>query len=167
MKQVCTLILALVIINVNESAAQQQSNSDERAVAEVIERLFKGMKLADSAMVHSAFASEVTMGTVYKDKAGDVKLRTESSIADFLKAVGTPHKEVWNEEIWNLQIRLDGDFAQGWCDYAFYVDKNFSHCGIDAFEMYRTKEGWKIFHLADTRRKTNCNIPAEVQNKYK
>ncbi|MBT1702275.1 nuclear transport factor 2 family protein [Chryseosolibacter indicus] len=161
------LILILTLVVTAPASFSQTQNADEKSVSKVIETLFQGMKLGDSAMVHSTFASEVTMGTVYKDKEGNVNLRAESSIVDFLKAVGTPHKEVWNEEIWDLKIRVDGDFAQGWCNYAFYVDKNFSHCGVDAFEMYRTKDGWKIFHLADTRRKTDCNIPVAVQNKYK
>jgi hypothetical protein len=57
--------------------------------------------------------------------------------------------------------------AQAWCDYAFYVDKSYSHCGVDAFQLFKGKDGWKIFHLADTRRKTGCTIPKEIQDKHK
>jgi hypothetical protein len=85
----------------------------------------------------------------------------------FLKAVGTPHPEVWYEEIWNLKIQIDGDFAQAWCDYGFYIGKTFSHCGVDAFHMHKGKDGWKIFHLADTRRKTECDVPKKIQDKHK
>jgi hypothetical protein len=64
-------------------------------------------------------------------------------------------------------VQIDGDFAQVWCDYAFYTDNTFSHCGIDAFQLHKGKDGWKIFHLADTRRKDNCVIPQDIQNKHK
>jgi hypothetical protein len=71
------------------------------------------------------------------------------------------------EEIWNLKIQMDGDFAQAWCEYAFYYQNKFSHCGVDAFHLIKTTEGWKIFHLADTRRKENCIIPEEIKSKHK
>jgi hypothetical protein len=84
-----------------------------------------------------------------------------------LDAVGKPHTEVWYEEIWNVKVQVDGEMAQAWCDYAFYIDKTFSHCGVDAFHLFKGKDGWKIFHLADTRRKTGCTIPKEIQDKHK
>jgi len=48
--------------------------------------------------------------------------------------------------------------AQVWTEYAFYLNKEFSHCGIDAFQLVKDKE-WKIIHLIDTRKKMNCEKP--------
>jgi hypothetical protein len=148
------------------SFVSAQSTTDEEAVREVVSRLFKGMEKGDSAMAHSAFAREVTMATALRDKSNNPVLRRESSIDGFLKAIGTPHKEVYYEEIWNVKVQIDGDFAQLWCDYAFYIDKTFSHCGVDAFHLHKGKDGWKIFHLADTRRKQDCDIPEDVRKKH-
>ncbi len=142
-------------------------STEERTVATVINNLFGGMYTADSTMVRSAFASEVTMATAFKNKDGNPVLKREYSINDFVKAIGQPQPEPLTEEIWNLKIQIDGDFAQAWCDYAFYIGNKFSHCGVDAFQLHKSKEGWKIFHLADTRRKDNCNIPEEILKKHK
>jgi hypothetical protein len=144
-----------------------QSSNEEASVNAVIKQLFTGMEKGDSAMVHGAFTKEVTMATVFRDKDNSPMIHRESTLDGFLNAVGTPHKEVWYEEIWNVKIQLDGDFAQAWCDYAFYIDHTFSHCGVDAFHLIKEKDGWKIFHLADTRRTEGCNIPKTVQNKHK
>jgi hypothetical protein len=159
------ILIAIMFLNTFNSFGQP--TPEEAAVNEVISRLFKGMQLGDSAMVRSVFADSVTTATIFRDKANNAKLVRESSIHGFLKAIGTPHKEVWYEEIWNVNFRIDGDFAQGWCDYAFYVDNTFSHCGVDAFQLHNGKGGWKIFHLADTRRKNGCSIPKEIQDKHK
>jgi hypothetical protein len=159
------IVLALLIANFPIVA---QSISEENAVKEVIVRLFKGMELGDSAMVHSAFYDKTTTSaTILRDRNNAAIIRRESSIQEFLDAVGKPHDGTWYEEIWNVNVQTDGDFAQAWCDYAFYIDKNFSHCGIDAFHLFKGKDGWKIFHLADTRRKTGCTIPKEIQDKHK
>jgi hypothetical protein len=139
----------------------------EKEVTRVIESLFKAMETGDSTLARSTFATDVTTATIYKGKDGATVLERESGINDFVKAIGTPHPQKWYEEIWNVKVQVDGDFAQLWCDYGFYVGNKFSHCGADAFHLYNDKGTWKIFHLADTRRKTPCDIPAEIQNKHK
>jgi hypothetical protein len=139
----------------------------EENVKKVIESLFKAMETGDSALARLTFAKEVTTATIFKGKDGATVLERQSGINDFVKAIGSPHPQKWYEEIWNVKVRVDGDFAQLWCDYAFYVGNKFSHCGADAFHLYNDGGTWKIFHLADTRRKTPCEIPTEIQNKHK
>jgi hypothetical protein len=157
---VCLLTLILV------SPVSVLAQTDEQQVREVIARLFKGMQLGDSAMVHSTFDHSVTMATAFRNKDNAPVLRKEYSSKNFLDAVGTPHTEAWNEEIWDLSVTIDADMAAAWCPFAFYRGKTFSHCGVNAFHLFKTKEGWKIFHLADTRRTTGCTIPESVSSKY-
>ncbi len=132
-----------------------------------INQLFKGMKLGDSAMVHAAFTKTVAMATIGLNKAGEQSIRFESSLDDFLNAVGTPHPEIWNEVIWDTKILIDGNMAQAWAPYAFYVGKKFSHCGVDAFQLFKEANGsWKIFHLADTRQTKDCKVPKKITDEY-
>ena len=161
-----TQLLLFVTVSAIFNTTFAQKHTDEVAVKDVITRLFLGMEKGDSAMVHSTFAREVSLLTVFRDKNNNPKLIRESSINDFLKAVGTAHPETWYEESWGYVVQVDGDFAQAWCDYAFYVGNKFSHCGIDAFNLFKDKDGWKIVHLADTRRKDGCKIPKEIQKKH-
>jgi hypothetical protein len=161
----CTFYLILLLF-VNSVTAKAQT-TEEVNVTSVINHLFMGMYKADSLMVRSAFSNEVTMATAYRDREGKPVLLREYSINNFVMAVGQPQAEPLTEEIWNLKIQIDGDFAQAWCDYGFYRGNKFSHCGVDAFQLHKSPEGWKIFHLADTRRKEGCNIPEEIQKKHK
>jgi hypothetical protein len=166
MRRVVILLSSALLMGSHYSSFAQDKKNDREAVVKVIGDLFKAMELGDSAMARNTFAKQVTTATVFRDKAGNAGIHREESVAGFMKAIGTPHKEVWYEEIWNLQVQIDGDFAQAWCDYAFYTDKTFSHCGVDAFHLYRENGSWKIFHLADTRRKNACEIPADIQKKH-
>lgn len=145
-----------------------QNPDSEKAIRDPIDRLFLGMARGDSALVHSAFANHVTMVTILNEETGKSKIRFENSIKGFLKAVGTPHLESFNEPIWDLKINVDGDFAQAWANYAFFAGKKFSHCGVDAFHLVRETDGqWRIFHLADTRQKEGCNIPDDIKKRFK
>jgi len=161
MKYVCAGILCFLSL----AGISQAPVKEEAAVRAVIDRLFKGMALGDSAMVHSSFSNEPAFTSMFTDKQGKPARRNEK-LSQFLVAVGTPHKETWNEEIWDVKIQIDDAFAQAWCDFAFYADDKFSHCGVDAFHLHHDGTGWKIFHLADTRRKEPCKIPAEIQKKH-
>ena len=106
------------------------------------------------------------MATVFKNREGKTVVHRETSLDGFLKAVAGEHAP-YNEPIWNVKIRVDGELALVSCDYAFYLGNQFSHCGIDAFQLVKREDGWKIFHLVDTRRKEGCTIPDDIQAKFK
>lgn len=160
----CYLLLLMLAASLTGFA----QTTEEQAVTEVINRLFTAMQKNDTVMFKSVFGTDVTMATVSVNKEGKQVLQRSSGISDFVKAIAKPNpKGVLNEEIWNVKVQIDGAFAQAWCDYAFYVGSTFSHCGVDAFQLIKTEAGWKIFHLADTRKKTGCTIPEVIQNKYK
>ena len=159
-------MIALVLSFMSVSSPCLSQSSDEQKVKDVMAQLFKGMELGDSAMVHRCFMPQVTMATVKISKEGGAALTREGSLSGFLRAVGTPHAEKWYEEIWDVRVSIDGTFAQVWCDYGFYLGNKFSHCGVDAFHLYKDGAQWKIFHLADTRKSTGCDIPADIAKKH-
>jgi hypothetical protein len=149
-------------------AVSGQVSSDESQVKEVIVKLFEGMHNTDSALVRKVFTDDLTMATIYRNRTTGLQaIQRKGTLKDLLNSVGTKGSEPVTEEIWNLKIQVDADFAQAWCDYAFYMGNRFSHCGVDAFHLFKTADGWRIFHIADTRRREGCTIPEEIQNKYK
>lgn len=133
----------------------QTSNAETNAVKKVISTLFEGMRKGDSAMVSTAFAPAMIMQTI-ADKDGSVEVLKQDP-AGFLKAVGTPHKEVWDERITFDEVLIDDSLASVWTSYQFYLGTKFSHCGVNSFQLVKTKGKWQIVHLIDTRRKQNCN----------
>jgi hypothetical protein len=158
--------LALIILLAPVVAGAQ--STEEQAITEIISRLFKAMQTNDTTLLKSVFGPDVTMATVSTNKEGKQVLQRSAGIAGFVKAIARPNPNgALNEEIWNVKVQIDGAFAQAWCDYAFYIGSMYSHCGVDAFQLIKTEAGWKIFHLADTRRKTGCTIPQGIQDKYK
>ncbi|MFM8913065.1 MAG: nuclear transport factor 2 family protein [Flammeovirgaceae bacterium] len=160
-----TLWFALMVASATGLA---QVTDDKKLVEATIETLFTAMKKGDSSLLRTAFADEVTMATIAQAKDGSPVIKREAGIANFMRAIGTPHPDAFNEPIWNLRVEVDGRFAQAWCDYAFYLGNKFSHCGVDAFHLFKGTDGnWRIFHLADTRRKDGCNVPESVARLFK
>ncbi len=162
-------IVLILLMSLVCAAGHSQSAQEGTAIMRPITQLFTGMNLGDSAMVRQAFTATVSMTSIGKDKEGKQRVNHESSLNQFLKAVGTPHAEAWSEPIWDVKMNVDGNFASVWAQYAFYVGKRLNHCGVDAFHLVKGEDGqWKIFHLADTRnKKEECNVPATVSQMFK
>jgi hypothetical protein len=47
--------------------------------------------------------------------------------------------------------------AAVWTPYDLYVDGEFSHCGIDNFNLLKTDEGWKITGIVFSMEPENCS----------
>ncbi|HUF11873.1 MAG TPA: nuclear transport factor 2 family protein [Longimicrobiales bacterium] len=144
-----------------EASGRTAMTDDQRAIANVVHELFDGMRAGDSTAVRSVLHPRVRMVTSSR-RDGQPVVAVEESLDGFVEAVGTPHEEVWDERIWGLLIRTDGDFGMAWMNYAFYLGSRFSHCGVDLMELVRTADGWKIIGLADTRRREGCEVPASL-----
>lgn len=131
------------------------AQSEEQAVKEVIMSLFDGMRAKDAEMVMKSFSSDAMMQTVIADPSGT---RVGSnSVEDFGKRIAsTPVETELDERILDYQIKIDGNMAAAWTPYEFYVNGNFSHCGVNSFQLVKMSEGWKIVYIIDTRRKEGC-----------
>ncbi len=160
-------LLCLFLLTVGVLLSSHAQSDEVAAVTEVVNRLFRGMYTNDTTLFKSAFAEKVTMARVLRNKEGKQVLQQSEGIASFVKGIAKPDpRGALTEEMWNIKVEIDGDLAQFWCDYAFYIGNTFSHCGADAFQLHKTADGWKVFHLADTFRK-ECTIPKNIQDKHK
>ncbi|GAA4338232.1 nuclear transport factor 2 family protein [Mucilaginibacter gynuensis] len=147
------LLFTTFIICLATRAFCQQAETD--AVKATINTMFDAMRKGDSVMLNKTFHKSMVLQSVANKKDGTVALITEKP-EEFAKAVGTPHKEVWDERITYGAIKIDGALASVWTPYKFYVDDKFSHCGVNFFQLMKTETGWKIIYIVDTRRKDNC-----------
>ncbi|MEL6132766.1 MAG: nuclear transport factor 2 family protein [Bacteroidota bacterium] len=155
MLRLLVLTLLLFFFSIPFSFTQDNFSQDSTEIYAVIQQVFEGMRQGDSAMVRETMYADVRMMTSYVDKEGKAKVQM-GRLDRFLQAVGTPHEKVWNETIDAIHVEVDDNLAHAWVDYSFYVDEDFHHCGVDSFVLVREAEGWKIIHLADTRRTEGC-----------
>lgn len=149
-------IPALILLFLSLNSAKAQQNTEEEAVKATINLLFDGMRNADTSAISRAFDAPAIMQTIAKTKDGKLMVRNEK-LQDFIKSVARPHSEKYDERIVFTKILIDENLASVWTDYKFYLGNNFSHCGVNSFQLFKGKDGWKIIYIIDTRRKNNCN----------
>lgn len=153
----CKFFFTIASFSVLTLPLQAQSTTED--VADVVDRFFDGMRAGDSTVVRSVLHPEARFLTTAAGE-GTPKIHV-GSIEKFLEAVGAPHDEIWDERIWNLDIRHDDRLATAWMNYAFYVGEEFSHCGVNAFQFFHGEDGWRVIQITDTRRSSGCDLPED------
>ena len=126
-------------------------NPSEKEIVKPIENLFNAMKSADSLGVKNAFSNSAIMQTFSKNQ----EIRTDK-VEDFAKQVGASQAGDLDERFTISKILVDGNMASVWVPYRFYYKGNYSHCGVNSFQLAKLNNDWKIQYIIDTRRKENC-----------
>jgi hypothetical protein len=135
-------------------SATARQDPGETGVKAAIEQLFTGMRQADSSLVKQVLAPEARLLTV--DAGSGQAVVKSTPIAGFVKAIGTKRPQVLDERLLRYEIRIDGPLATAWTPYKFYLGEQFSHCGVNCFQLYLGAHGWQIIQITDTRRKEPC-----------
>lgn len=126
----------------------------EDSVLTVVKGLFDGMRARDTAQIRRSFAIGTNLGGVPPQG----KPATFAPIDAFTRSIaGAPPGVLLDERLFDPEIRVDGGLATVWTFYQLWVGEKMSHCGVDAFQLARTSEGWVIIGLADSRRTTGCD----------
>ncbi len=148
-------IFQLLSVTLLLSSAALAQKTEDALVKVPIQQLFDGMKKSDSTLVRQSLAAGARLESVSKNKSGEVAVRSDS-FEGFLKSIGKATPGDLDERLSAIDVRIDGDMATAWTPYKFYYKGNFSHCGVNAFQLIKTAAGWKIWSIIDTRRKEGC-----------
>jgi putative lumazine-binding protein len=144
-------IAAVLVLGAAPVRAQDAERS---AVLATVQKVFDAMRTRDTALLRQAFDTSARLAGVSARGTPMVRLTAPSSFGAAIASA--PAGDVWNERIWDPEVRIDGDLAQVWAYYTFHRNKAFSHCGVDAFMLLKVGSEWKITQLADSRRTTGC-----------
>ena len=146
---------AILLLVVTALTATAQAQTAEDSVKATINRLFEGMKNADTVLLKSAFTDDPILQTVATNKKKQVYIKSDK-FKDFVKFIGDQKVGEADERVEFETIRIDGPLAMVWAPYQFYYKGKFHHCGVNSFQLVRIDNNWKIQYLIDTRRK-DCN----------
>ena len=149
MKYFLTFLTAIICFTL----ANAQSTAD--SVKQTINTLFEAMKNSDADQLQSVFANSAILQSVSVNKEGKTIIDNES-VSDFAGAIKKLSKGDADERIAFDIVKIDGPLAIVWAPYKFFYKGNFSHCGVDSFQLIRVNGSWKILYLIDTKRKKGC-----------
>lgn len=154
MKKKFLLLFILIFSLTNCINAQTE---EQKKIEKTITLFFEGFHKRDSLKMKSVISENFTLQSAYKLNDTTSTLQS-TNLNDFLyKVVNRNLNNKWEEKLLSFNINIDGTLANAWVKYEFWLNDEFSHCGVNSFHLYLSDYGWKIIQLVDSRRKNNCN----------
>lgn len=149
------LLLLLLCLGAAVTAGAQENPEEE--VRQTIVRFFEGFHKQDSMIMKSVIGPDPTLQSIGTNKEGEPVLRNDSFDRLVQAIVSIPDTVNFEERITAYKIRVDGPMANAWTPYEFWLNDQFSHCGVNSFQLYHDGTSWKIIYLVDTRRREDCH----------
>lgn len=148
-----TALVGLVIVVAlgTPGAASARTPVDEPLAA--VQRLFDAMRQRDTATMRELMDPSVRLVTT-ANRNGQPVIR-HATVDEWIGAVGRATVEL-DERTWGPRVEVDDNLATVWLKYELVAGGQFSHCGVDAFQLFKSTAGWRIFQMADTQRRENC-----------
>lgn len=146
------LYLALLV-----SSTLFGQTDEEAQVKATVDTFFEGFHKGDTTLMKSVMADKILMQTAYRNKEGKDILVTDDPNKLINAIADRPEDQKWDERLLDYSIQVDGNMANAWTPYEFWFNGEFSHCGVNSFQMFKDGEQWKIIYLIDTRRRSTCN----------
>lgn len=133
------VVLITILFAVASAITHTQSAADREAVLKTVQAFFDTMTAKD---VEGARKILMPQGRFHAVRMRDGNIRSFSNEEYFAQLQSS--KQAMRERMWNPEVRVHGAIATVWTPYDFWLDGKFSHCGVDAFDLVKTDEGWKI-----------------------
>ena len=150
MKQLILIFLMIMGLSLNAQ------NSDEEAVKATVIEFFEAFHKQDTVALKAMVTDNIILQSVSKNKEGKTVLR-QDDFNKFIKSIASiPKDNTFEEKLLDFSIQVDGNMANAWTPYEFWYNGNFSHCGVNSFQLINEDGKWKIIYLVDTRRREGC-----------
>ena len=154
------LVLTLSMLPADPVSAQGSDPQDPPAVEDArqdvldtVQRFFDALETKDAEALRDVLTAR---GITHA-----LRVRGDSSVV-----VARPHEAAvasitgsdasFLERMFDPEVHLDDHIAVVWTPYDFHVNGNFSHCGIDIFNLIRVRGAWKIASITYTVEQDDC-----------
>lgn len=145
--------LTLVGLGLALSGAPVGAQTTRDSVLATVNDFFRAMTARDTAATRRA---ELTDGITYA-----VRQRPESLVVTrgtnerYLQQLSAM-RDTYIERIWEPTVLIHGPIAVVWAQYDLHRNRQFVHCGVDAFTLIRTSAGWRIATTTYTAEPSGC-----------
>ena len=153
MPQRILFVLLFVAVLLQTTAQAVNGQSDREAILAVVQRFFDTIATGDTAVGREIILIDGQYFRLRQD--GDSLALSRTTHRQFLQNLSGERSEML-ERMWEPTVLQQGRMAVVWTPYDFHIDGQFSHCGVDAFNLIRTDDGWKIAGIMYTVEPTGC-----------
>ncbi len=153
MKTNIRLALIAVLVAAMLPASPVDAQEDREAILATVQQFFDALAGSDPALGRDAVLLEGQYFRLRED--GDSLSVSRTPHTQFIRNLEAGGND-FLERMWEPTVLQHGRMAVVWTPYDFHRNGEFSHCGVDVFNLIRTDDGWKIAGIMYTVEPTGC-----------
>lgn len=151
-------LLYLVLLSQLLAANANSADEDRDAVLELMDQAFDAIGSGnpdDQRAIQLAEGTSLSFRDRPGGKPGELEFRIATNEA--LVSSETDDNQKYMER-WTGKptVMIHGPIAVVWGEYEFWIDGEFSHCGIDSADLVKIAGSWKIANWMWTVEKDHC-----------
>ena len=146
--------LSIFLISTLLSHPSLSETDQKNAIMETVEKFFLAIEEKDRALLESILIPGSLNISSSELPDGNAEL-SEMNYDMMVSALTRPGRTA-KERAWNETILIQGHIAVFWAPYDFHVNGQFTHCGIDSFQLVKNGNQWLISNASWTRETQNC-----------
>ena len=153
MNMTANAILLIAVLQLSVFATFAQKSTEEKQVLQLVDDFFIALEKQDTA----AFFNMHVKGARYQIIA-DRNDTVRTAMRDATQFTFNKN-EIIKERMRDtgVTVQIHDRVAMVWAPYDLWVNDQFSHCGIDVFTLFKTKDGWKIASCSYTVDTKGCD----------
>lgn len=132
-----------------------QSHPDEASILATVDAFFGALANRDRESLE-ALTVPGSLNISANVEADGTSRFSSRNYDELITVLSSPSANKPLERYWDATVLVRGDIAVFWAPYDFHVGSEFSHCGIDSFQLIRRQGKWLITNLSWTREREAC-----------
>lgn len=142
------VILILLMMGIGNIA---HSASPEQDVRATLDKVFDAMRAGDGESLNSLILDDASLDRIAPNKAVE-----RGTSTDWINWVSTLSPGQADEQIFDVEIKVEGPLATAWAPFTIAIDGVLKSCGVNHFTLVKMADGWKVAYLIDTHTPEKC-----------
>lgn len=148
-------LLVLLFLPLSFLANNACAQNDEAAILDTVDAFFAALENRDRVALETITVPGSFNVSVRLDEkeAASYGIRNH---AELVTALSSPGDTKRIERYWDPIVLIQKTIAVFWAPYDFHIDGEFSHCGIDSFQLIKQEGNWLLTNTSWTMETDGC-----------
>jgi ketosteroid isomerase-like protein len=150
-KNSCKFLALLMMISFTSVTTPAFAATAEEEVETLLINVFDAMRAGDAETLKTLILSDTALDRI---APGEAVTRGQSE--DWIGWVETLSPGQADEQIFDVEIKVEGPLATAWAPFTIAIDGELKSCGVNHFTLVKQDDGWKVAYLIDTHTPEKC-----------
>lgn len=147
----CKILILLVALGATSVANAAGTYEEKAAVAKLLDNVFNAMRAGDDETLKTLILEDTKLDRITPDQPVE-----RGVSADWIGWVATLSPGQADEQIFDVEINVEGPLAIAWAPFTIAINGKPTSCGINVFNLVKMEGEWKVAYLIDTHTPEKC-----------